>query len=82
MKQTILEKCLKKELKDKDGALLLNIHPKSFSRLKARYLEHGLAVLLPKKPGPKSGQAVKNRTPELVEHLVVSNSSVVYNSTG
>ena len=71
MKQTVLEKCLKKELKDKDGATLLNIHPKSFSRLKARYLEHGVAVLLPKKPGPKRGHTAKNRTSEAVEQVVV-----------
>ena len=53
----------------KDGAALLKMHPKSFSRLKARFVREGVTVLMPKKPGPKNFTP-KNRTREEVEKKV------------
>lgn len=72
MKQEILDRHLRKELSGKDAAALLCMHPKSFSRLKKRYREHGPTVLVPQKPGPKQGRGTrpKNRTDDTVEQLV------------
>ena len=70
MKKEILDSCIAKTMKCKDGAKLLHLHPKSFSRLKKRYLEGGEAALIPKPPGPKNGFIAKNRTPEIMENLV------------
>lgn len=70
MKQRIIEGCIKKELKCKEGAKLLQMHPKAFSRLKKRYLKYGLQSLIPKKTGPKKRIAV-NKTSEDIENLVV-----------
>lgn len=69
MKKEILNKCVAKEMLCKDGAKLLHLHPKSFSRLKSRYLKEGDRALVPKKTGPKNFTP-KNRTPELIEELV------------
>ena len=46
------------------------MHPKAFSRLKRNYLEYGMDALIPKKPGPKKGNAL-NKTADDVEDLVV-----------
>lgn len=70
MKKEILDSCLAKKMKCKDGAKLLHLHPKSFSRLKKRYVEDGEAVLVPKSPGPKENSIAKNRTPVWLENLV------------
>jgi transposase-like protein len=70
MKVKILDSCLAKKLKCLDGAKLLHMHPKSFSRLKKRYLEGGEAALVPKPPGPKNGFAAGNRTPVWIEDIV------------
>lgn len=70
MKQKIMDQCINKELKCKTGAKLLRMHPKAFSRLKKHYLKNGVNVLMPKKPGPKSGHA-HNRTSDDIEWLVV-----------
>ena len=69
MKKQIIEKCLNRQLKCKDGANLLQMHPKAFSRLKSRYILDGETALMPKKPGPKRFTP-KNRTPEIIEQLV------------
>lgn len=69
MKKGILDKCIGKTMKCSEGAKLLRMHPKSFSRLKKQYLQYGEAVLLPKKTGPKKGSP-PNRTPEHIEYLV------------
>lgn len=69
MKKGILEKCINKQMKCYAGAKLLRLHPKSFSRLKKLYLEHGAAVLVPKKTGPKNG-IPPNRTSSHIEYLV------------
>ena len=70
MKKDILDSCLAKKMKCKDGAKLLHLHPKSFSRLKKRYLEGGEAVLVPKPPGPKAGYIPGNRTSVWLEAIV------------
>lgn len=69
MKKGVLNKCINKQLKCYAGAKLLHMHPKSFSRLKRLYLEHGEAVLVPKKTGPKNSPP-PNKTPAHIEHLV------------
>lgn len=70
MKKTILDQCIAQQSKCKDGAKLLQMHEKSFSRLKRHYLEKGESALMPKKPGPKKGSA-PNKTPDWIEDLVV-----------
>ncbi len=69
MKKQIIEKCITRQLKCKDGANLLKMHPKAFSRLKSRYILDGEAALMPRKPGPKKFTP-QNRTPEIIEQLV------------
>ena len=70
MKKRILDACINRQMKCIDGARFLQMHPKSFSRLKRRYLEHGEAVLMPKKPGPKKFSP-QNRTPRFIEQIVI-----------
>ena len=69
MKKRILSACINRQMKCGSGAKLLQMHPKSFSRLKARYERDGEAVLVPKKTGPKRFKP-KNRTSEAVVDLV------------
>jgi len=69
MKKQVIEKCLNRQLRCKDGANLLQMHPKAFSRLKSRYILDGETALMPKKPGPKKFTPI-NRTPEIIEQLV------------
>ena len=52
MKKNILDACINKQMKCKDGAKTLVMHPKSFSRLKKRYIEFGESILIPKKLDP------------------------------
>ncbi|MFH1482504.1 MAG: integrase core domain-containing protein [Patescibacteria group bacterium] len=61
MKQNILDLCIAKKMKCDIGAKTLNMHIKSFYRLKVRYQKYGKDVLIPKKSGPKKFQP-KNRT--------------------
>ena len=70
MKKNILDSCLAKTMLCKDGAKLLHLHPKSFSRLKKHYLEGGEAALIPRPPGPKNGFTAGNRTPVWLENIV------------
>lgn len=70
MKKQILDRCLRKEMKWKDAARILQMHSKAVSRLKRRYLEFGESALMPKKPGPKSYKPPINKTDELLEDLV------------
>lgn len=70
MKRNILDACIERSIKCKDGAKLLKMHAKSFSRLKARYIREGESALIPKKTGPKNFTPL-NRTPERIEDLVV-----------
>jgi transposase InsO family protein len=69
MKKEVLDRCIARTMRCKDGAFLLKMHPKAFSRLKKRYLLFGEDALVPKKPGPKNCHAV-NRTPEQIEEIV------------
>ena len=71
MKKQILDQCIEKQMRCKDGAKLLTMHEKAFLRLKARYKTHGIQALVPKKPGPKIGSNPHNRTPAWIEDLVV-----------
>lgn len=70
MKRNILDACIERNIKCKDGAKFLKMHAKAFSRLKARYIKEGESALMPKKPGPKRFTP-QNRTPEAIEDLVV-----------
>ena len=70
MKKEILDSCIAKKMKCLDGAKILKMHPKSFSRLKKEYLAGGEAVLVPKPPGPKNGFIANNRTPQWQEDIV------------
>jgi hypothetical protein len=70
MKQTVIEQTLNKELKCKDGAKLLSMHQKAFSRLRKNYKLFGIQALIPSKPGPKEGFPPINRTPEWIEDIV------------
>ena len=70
MKKSILEKNIAKEINRVQAAGLLKMHINAFSRLKKRYMEHGISALYPKKPGPKKGAAY-NKTPEWIENIVV-----------
>ena len=69
MKKEVFDSCIGGQLLCKEGAKLLSMHPKAFLRLKARYVEHGEAVFVPKKTGPKGPP--KNRTADWVENIVV-----------
>lgn len=70
MKKEILDSCIAKKMKCPEGAKLLKMHPKSFSRLKKNYIEKGETALVSKPPGPKNNHAAKNRTPEWLENIV------------
>ena len=70
MKQIVIEKTLAKEIKCKDGAELLNMHEKAFSRLRKNYKIRGIQALIPEKPGPKEGSPPPNRTPAFIEDIV------------
>ena len=70
MKKNILDACIGKRMKCKDGAKALSMHPKSFSRLKKRYLVHGENILVPEKSGPKPGRPPRNKTAAWLEDLV------------
>jgi transposase InsO family protein len=70
MKKQLFEKCLRKELKWKQVALVLQMHSKAVSRLKRRYLAEGESAFYPKKPGPKSYKPPANKTDELIADLV------------
>lgn len=69
MKKGILIKCINKGMKCYEGAKLLRMHPKSFSRLKRLYLEYGEAILVPKKTGPKNNRP-PNKTSVHVEEFI------------
>ena len=69
MKRNILDACIERNIKCKDGAKLLKMHAKAFSRLKARYIREGDSALIPKKTGPKNFTPF-NRTPEDITERV------------
>lgn len=71
LKQSVIEQHVARQVPTLQAAKLLAMHPKAFLRLKGRFLIHGVAALIPKKPGPKQGQKVVNRTKEEVERVVL-----------
>lgn len=70
LKKTILDKYIHKDITRKDAGYILKIHPNAISRLKKRYLEHGIQALIPKKPGPKETTIIHNRTPKEIEDMI------------
>jgi transposase InsO family protein len=70
LKKYIFDECIAKRMKCKDGSKILKMHEKAFSRLKTRYKEEGMIALYGKKPGPKEGVEVYNKTPEDIEEIV------------
>ena len=70
MKKQVLDSCISKKMKCLEGAKLLKMHPKSFSRLKRKYIENGESVFVPKPPGPKNGFIAGNRTHYQIEDIV------------
>jgi len=69
MKKAIFDKCLAKEMLCKEGAKLLSMHEKAFSRLKGRYERFGESALIPKKTGPKHSPP-PNKTPDYIEDII------------
>lgn len=80
MKKGILIKCIKKEMKCYEGAKLLHMHPKSFSRLKKLFLQYGEAILVPKKPGPKNNRP-PNKSSVHIEEFVCQTARLNPHST-
>jgi len=80
VKIEILNSCVAGKMKCVEGAKLLKMHPKSFLRLKRRYLQGGEAALVPKSPGPKAGNTARNRTPEYLENIVCELAKKEYSS--
>jgi len=72
LKKNIIDRCIARNMLCKDGAKLLLMHPKAFSRLKSRYVEEGISALVPRKPGPDHGKMAINRTPENIENIVIA----------
>ena len=68
MKKEVLDRCIDKKILCKEGSKILHMHPKSFSRLKWRYIREGEQALVPKKTGPKQFTP-KNRTPDHIEKM-------------
>lgn len=71
IRETIIMQFLDKIITANEAAKLLNMHPKSFSRLKRRYLKGGKRALIPKRTGPKSYLAPSNRITERLENMVL-----------
>ena len=72
LKQQILDKFIAKEVSRKEVARMLTMHPNAVSRLKKRYEQEGISVLMPDKPGPKVGSRATNRTEVEIEDIVVA----------
>jgi len=70
MKKQILDNLIERKLNRKQAAGLMQMHPNAVSRLKKRYIEFGVDVLIPEKPGPKNVENVHNKTPVWVEDMV------------
>jgi transposase len=80
MKKGILEKCINKEMRCYEGAKLLHMHPKSFSRLKRSYIQYGEAILVTKKTGPKNNPP-PNKTSAHIEKLVCNTAKLNQRAT-
>lgn len=66
----LIQEILLKERKVKEVAQILGVKRETVSRWVAKYRFEGLDGICPKKPGPKKGSTVVNRTSEAVEELV------------
>ena len=79
MKKEVFNSCIARTMKHKEGAKILKMHPKAFSRLKGRYQERGEQVLVPQKTGPKGPPP--NRTQgwieDIVSHLAYENRHMI-----
>ena len=71
MKKQILDKLINRELTRTQAANLMQMHPNAVSRLKKKYIEFGTEALIPEKPGPKNGDHIHNKTPDLVSDVIV-----------
>jgi len=71
MKKQLLDKLISHELTRTQVANLLQMHPNAVSRLKKRYIEFGVEVLYPQKPGPKNGDHIHNKTPDFISDIIV-----------
>ena len=70
MKEKLLKKVLKKEMKIAEVAEILGVTRQSVSKWLAKYRYGGITELVPEKSGPKSGTCW-NRTSEEVENRVM-----------
>ncbi len=70
MKEKMLKKVLRKEMKLKEFAEHFDVTRQTASKWLSKYKYGGVAELLPKKSGPKSG-CTWNRTPETLEDVAI-----------
>lgn len=71
MKERIIEKVERKQLKTQDGADLLGITRQGLLKLRKQYLKHGIKALTGLKRGPKSWHRPWNRTDEEMEDFII-----------
>ena len=72
MKKQLLDRLIAHQLNRSQVANLMKMHPNAVSRLKKKYIDLGLDALIPKKPGPKNGDHIYNKTPAWVEDIIVN----------
>jgi transposase len=72
MKKQLLDRLITHRLNRGQVASLMKIHPNAVSRLKKRYIDFGIDTLIPKKPGPKNGDHIYNKTPSWIEDILVN----------
>ncbi len=70
MKEKMLTKVLAKEMKLKEVAEYFEVSRQTVSKWLAKYKYGGIAELVPKKSGPKTG-CTWNRTPEVIEDVAI-----------
>lgn len=71
MKERIVEKVEKKNIKVQEGADILGITRQGFLKLRKQYRKHGKKALVGLKRGPKSWNRPWNRTDEDLEEFVI-----------
>lgn len=69
-REKLINEILLKERRVKEVAQILGVKRETVSRWVAKYRFEGLDGICPKKPGPKKGSTVVNRTSGAVEELV------------
>lgn len=70
LRKTHLDRIIAKTEKIKEAAFALDVERETVSRWLAKYKFEGLDGIMPKKPGPKKGEA-HNKTPEHIENQVI-----------